>query len=127
MSKHTKGPWGWYVEDHSMATLCGVGENGELDPSYHHVASISPCRACADRAVPKEWKWGRCTTPDEADARLIAAAPDLLEALKVLQANVGHAWPGIAHLGPMVAARAAIAKAEGPDEVGEQGRNERSE
>jgi hypothetical protein len=41
----------------------------------------------------------------EADARLIAAAPDLLEALKGLVANDCTFWRD--------AARAAIAKAEG--------------
>jgi hypothetical protein len=60
-----------------MATL-GVGMDPGLgDP---HVLSVSPCPSCCDRET--EWKWGRCLTPSEADARLIAAAPELLQAAK---------------------------------------------
>lgn len=75
MSKHTPGPWEWQCHDASMASLEGPG--GMAD----HVLSVTPCEACQERAEPPEWKWGRCTTPTEANARLIAAAPDMLAAL----------------------------------------------
>ena len=70
-------PWHWEGHDHSMATLCGGGE----DALIGHVLSVSPCSACASRADPKEWKWGRCCTPTEENAKLIAAAPALLATL----------------------------------------------
>lgn len=46
-------------------------------------------------------------------AQKMAAAPDLLEALENLTANLDHAFPALANLGPLKSARAAIAKAEG--------------
>lgn len=82
------GPWHWECHDHSMVTLCGGGE----DAIIGHIMSVSPCEACAGRAEPKEWKWGRCHTPNEADARLIAAAPELLAALNELASMYGSTW-----------------------------------
>lgn len=73
---HTPGPWTWAIHDHSAATLHGP------DVMRDHVVSVSPCGACCDGANPKEWEWGRCTTPKIDDARLISAAPDLLAMLR---------------------------------------------
>lgn len=69
------GPWQWEIHDHSMATLCGGGE----DAIIGHVMSIGPCPACAERGKATGWKWGRCHTPSEANATLIALAPELYE------------------------------------------------
>ena len=50
----------------------------------------------------------------DADARLIAAAPDLLEALKQIEPILTRMYgPQAAELPPMQVVRAAIAKAEG--------------
>jgi len=118
--KHTPGPWEWQVHDHSMASL-GNGDS----PGYGTplVLSISPCQACSDRAVKGEWKWGRCTTPNEADARLIAAAPDLLARSYAADTCLSVAFSNARDLGRedearhinkvQQALRAAIAKAEG--------------
>lgn len=89
MSKHTAGPWKFQKIDHLTAVV--ESEHPEGD---RHVCWVSNC-----------------------DARLIAAAPDLLEALKDLVArcdgdegvradgsNIDTAW-----------AHAVIAKAEGGD------------
>jgi hypothetical protein len=46
---------------------------------------------------------------EEPDARLIAAAPDLLEALKNVIRGVPDTWDGV------IKARAAIKKAEGTE------------
>lgn len=112
MNKHTEGPWGWYSEDGSMATLCGYTKNGHLDPFEGHVLSVTICKSC--RGDQKHWQWGKCYTASAADARLIAAAPDLLAALKaVLSDFCDH--------DALIAAREVVEKAEGLDEVAEQG------
>ena len=82
MSKHTPGPWAMVHE-------------GGADGGYYIGAK--------DQVVilPR----GRM---DEADARLIAAAPDLLAALKAMVLNDAHEYRDCHK-----AARAAIAKAEG--------------
>lgn len=83
----TPGPWNWVIQDHSMACL-GVGDamGSETTP---HVLRVTPCKACADRADPKQWEWGRCLTPSKADADFIASArnalPTLLAAWRELQ------------------------------------------
>ena len=64
------------IHDKSMASL--EGPRDEED----HVMSVSPCASCIGRS--SEFKWGACTLPNAANAALIAAAPDLLKALKAL-------------------------------------------
>ena len=64
----TPGPWEWSIHDHSMATLHGP------DMLRDHVLSSSPCKACIERVKDGKWKWGRCTTPTEANAELLAAS-----------------------------------------------------
>lgn len=92
MSKHTAGPWNSYVNHrHSIVIRKMFDENYES----HEIA-----RCCSGFA----------------DARLIAAAPDLLEVLR----NIVKLWDhhASAHHDGIIyplhqAARAAIAKAEG--------------
>ena len=95
--KHTPGPW--HIKD-----VCGdrvdVGYNAE-PTSTDFVAS------CGYQDGKKD---GECT----ANARLIAAAPDMLEALEAM-VNPGH--PGPPNLEQVVAARAAIAKARGQSDA----------
>lgn len=69
------GPWEWVVQDVSMITL------GSKDCSIEgQVMSVSPCQSCIDMAKGG-WEWGRCTTPNQANAHLIAVVPELLVAL----------------------------------------------
>lgn len=64
MSKHTPGPW----EAHN-GEVTTRQENGR---SYRRIAAV------------QDYGIGSLVEVDEANARLIAAAPDLLEALKDL-------------------------------------------
>jgi hypothetical protein len=93
MSKHTPGPWeiDWYI--------CREG-NKEL---WRVPRSIGP--AYVDH---NHWA-GNYITVDEANARLIAAAPDLLDALKEAATVLGLNGCFEAQN----RARAAIAKATG--------------
>lgn len=71
MAEHTPTPWDWLIHDHSMASLGVMPDPGLGDPL---VLCVSPCQGCMDRAEPREWKWGRCHTPSEADADFIVLA-----------------------------------------------------
>ena len=94
MSAHTPGPWLVQAGDEwadGIVTLEGHNENGT--PMYWTVASYNRRRDEAD-----------------ANARLIASAPDLLEALRVVVAAWDNGdWLSV----PIRAARAAIVKATG--------------
>jgi DNA primase len=95
--KHTPGPW---------HILFGGLEG---DDSFTIASKVSP-GAVADYAVaaPRPWR------EVQANARLIAAAPDLLHALECIMGTTAHlaAWqreyPKINEL-----CRVALAKAEG--------------
>ena len=103
MSGATPGPWKVYRSPDGSAII-GIGVNRPGDPD--HGAGITD---------PRFGLWGS-GAEREANARLIAAAPDLLAALKHLLAFVeAHTEAGevippytVEH----VRARAAIAKAE---------------
>ena len=97
MSKHTPGPWeiDWYI--------CRAG-NEEL---WRVPRSIGPVYTDHNH-----WA-GNYITADKADAHLIAAAPDLLEALKKLD-NFFETYRPEDHpvSDPHELVRAAIKKAE---------------
>lgn len=85
-AKHTPGPW-------------------RITAQGKHVVSVEDGRICAAPEHMAKWNW-------DANARLIAAAPELLEALEL----IANTDPVEAALDPQRAvrvARAAIAKAEG--------------
>ena len=96
MSKHTPKPW-------LAGAIMGRDENahkpGVIDITYHGrtIATITPGTMSGDSLMEAE-----------ANALLIEAAPDMLEALKNLENDDGsipqHAWKMV---------KAAIAKAEG--------------
>jgi len=92
-SKHTPGPW--------KAIPCP----SPMDKSAFGVAAVEPMRGRIDSSLQGM---------TEANARLIAAAPDLLEACKQL---VNAAYKPCGHQYDCICAgdlaRAAIAKAEG--------------
>lgn len=112
MRKHTPGPWfaaDWRndfgedlftIEARSPEVL-GQGMSSIWPDGIqkHHVASV------------EESGFDRETTL--SNARLIAAAPELLEALKAALELLEREFPNPAPNGQIVKARAAIAKAEG--------------
>jgi hypothetical protein len=122
---HTPGPWRWQGEDYrgdwGWQLLVGPSGEGiicgqESSGPYKRLHAFRPID-------PKYCKTGFHETGDsapavhvrEADARLIAAAPDLLNALKaayaVLLSASADEVPRLAER--LELARAAIAKAEG--------------
>ena len=89
ISKHTPGPW---LIDRNNKT---------------NIFCIGPCIAEEDGGIP----W---LDVSEADARLIAAAPDLLDALIDCVAVMESELKGLAVIQPELAyAKSAIAKATG--------------
>ena len=68
---HTPGPWKWSVDDPQVLIL----HAGKDYIGNTNILHAERCRACADRDA-------RCGWPKEEDARLIAAAPDLMAALE---------------------------------------------
>ena len=93
--KHTKGPWVrdcWDILGQAKRHGGGTG----------HVCEVSFPNGADD----KYWENGEA----DANARLIAAAPDMLEALMLTQRT---GMSGAQQLEAMQAARAAIAKATG--------------
>ena len=98
MSKHTQGPWEWCGND-----LDG-GKHQEFSVLEVKVSCAAYCYGgMANIAVSVE------------DAKLIAAAPELLEALEAIVNSLSeHDDEGmIEHTDQMQAARAAIAKGRG--------------
>lgn len=104
MSKHTPGPWeanGYHIRQRVTGTR-SIAEVAYTGP--HHTPP---------HEYPKS-----CRLVDEANARLIAAAPDLLEALKKCAAVIGAPQEGHWATDDEVndaydSAVAAIAKAKG--------------
>lgn len=93
-SKHTPGPWRVFRSTDGRVII-GIGESdggGITDAGFG------------------TWRDG---AEQEANAQLIAAAPELLAALKSLVAERKREWGGFGHHPGDESANAAIAKAEG--------------
>ncbi|CAB4122389.1 hypothetical protein UFOVP37_8 [uncultured Caudovirales phage] len=97
MSKHTPGPWA--MPDSGQGRISKVGANGGWD-------GLIATADCGDYA--------RSRSEGLANARLIAAAPELLEALKDMLDGHEDACTGYGE-GAADKARAAIARATGGD------------
>lgn len=96
MSEHTPGPWQWYWRTEDGVANCGVFHEPREGMAY------SVCRA-PQYQTKDQW---------ESDARLIAAAPDLLDALQAIVYSAAANQAAVNY--PLIDdARAAIAKATG--------------
>jgi len=114
-TQHTPGPWriaemhglGLYMNDVAVSVV-QADEAAEEDRPIQHIAFVS-CHADYKRGTGHK---AQCAERD-ANARLIAAAPDLLEALKAVMEALIADLPQ-AEGGPTVqGALAVIDKAEG--------------
>jgi len=103
MGKHTPGPWIWNYSKNAI-----IHPVNDASDEVQHYGGILVCESV----------W------DEPNARLIAAAPDLLEALEkaIPMLNENYIWHRDSQSNPVKttnantawhAARAAIAKAKG--------------
>jgi hypothetical protein len=98
MSAHTPGPWKlWAAQDARPHSISLGGMLGSIEVRHHHCDFHDPSGALAKEQL--------------ANARLIASAPDLLEALD----KIACFAPGHGDACEIIAkvARAAIAKATG--------------
>ena len=101
MSKHTPGPWE-IAEDDTHGQAVVRGEHIEIATCWHHCVG----------SIEKEMR---------ANARLIAAVPDLLEALKDMNSGwkyIRHSYGDLYGVGwdrAQEKADAAIAKAQGDE------------
>lgn len=103
-TKHTPGPWGM----ETVRTTSGLCHRVGPFPSPKSWRSDKPAHACIYDDYPPD-----VGSPElVANARLIAAAPDLLEALKACVTMYGDENPDDDWT-CIKLARAAIAKAEG--------------
>lgn len=101
MSGHTPGPW--YADPSKRVTGFAVTHDGEPNPL-----------AIALRKPKNSYSKGIPDTKALANARLIAAAPELLEALESAQmALMGYTHQNEITLAALEKIRAAIAKARG--------------
>ena len=97
MNTHTPGPWILDTPELIHASAPGNGR-----PYYHHsILSTSGQARIAE------------VFGNEDNAGLIAAAPELLEALRLLASAVEQFAPNGTEWPELTTARAAIAKAEG--------------
>ena len=96
-TQHTPGPWTIHADTDGWPLVMSGGVAGRI------VANVNP-QSCPDESSAPEF----VEMPCEANARLIAAAPELLEALQFVMTASGEQLSTA-----FEQAQAAIAKATG--------------
>lgn len=105
MSKHTPGPWVKHTPSNATQTALIARE---LPNHRRSIVAVIPDHLQHGNAAVTDW------FEMEANARLVAAAPELLEALRNLLAEGEFAdYPNTRQWHAVQAARAAITKATG--------------
>jgi len=100
MSEYSKGPW-------------------EIDRNSVHSGSIATVHHCLNNDWIDIWSpnWPESQEENEANARLIAVAPELLEACELILADYQQDCDGMDWNGPVPVGikrlRAVVAKAKG--------------
>lgn len=103
-AKHTPGPW-----------MRGHDESGrDFEVRASNGRKIVAMRVDENRAKSIS-EWGQCKKENEANARLIAAAPELLEALREMLTCYGDCGADAGGFKHLQRARAAIATATGSE------------
>jgi hypothetical protein len=102
--KHTPGPWTYSRWDEHGYTRFYIAqqEGAPYTPDYSDVASMVTETVSGERIAVQE-----------ANARLIAAAPELLEALRLCYDHCRLYFPEVEHNNVGEAVRSALAKATG--------------
>lgn len=96
-TKYTKGPWHVGMRRHDSKTMI-YGPQGKVTIFHQEIANCDMAFNSPDE--------------NEANARLIASAPELLKALENVLAEIEEAVPSV-DFWSKKAARAAITKAKG--------------
>jgi hypothetical protein len=99
--QHTPGPW--------AVNWAGSGRDGKL--VYDEVYVYAPECGVEDIAVAADIADPLTGKPSEANARLISASPEMLEALRIADAFCGSLTSDVCPDGVHIPIRAAIAKA----------------
>ena len=100
MSEHTPGPW-------SIGPTEGIGQRGRLYVVDAAGVRVADCEA----EKVSERRFARSMSEDASNARLVAAAPDLLAVLEEIAEGCGHERCHVAKW--ITKARRAVAKATG--------------
>jgi hypothetical protein len=80
MTNHTPGPWSYHAQQRGI-----LGEPETLRPNGYNVRAVEPVKF---GGTPLADVGTTHSATDEANARLIAAAPDLLEAAEAVKAKI---------------------------------------
>ena len=104
-NKHTSGPWFRTVSQHNGETVCDICTAADNGEPKEMIARVNHCVITPGLAISDEAR---------ANARLIAAAPDLILALEEMLAIFGeHEQYDDESAQVITQTRAAIAKAKG--------------
>jgi hypothetical protein len=107
VAQPTPGPW-------SIGPTAGIGQRGQLFVVDANGTRVADCEAPKMDGNPL--KFVRSIHEDQANVRLIAAAPDLLSALEGVLAEIGAEWDDSWSSRVYEEAVYAIARARGESE-----------